>query len=213
MLALLPILLSLAPSLITALAGDKAGTVATQAVAIAKTITGTETPEAAAAALAADPAKATELGVALAKITADARTAQEAEETARLKASLADVADARAASGANPLIARAQVCLAAAIVLMFAGTVAYILVNGMPDDNSIFALLFGALIAAQQAVISFFFGNSTSAHSANNAMASLAQRMPSSVNPSPTVVNSTGPINTVGTDILNDESLRRARER
>jgi hypothetical protein len=213
MLALLPLLLTLAPSLIGAIAGDKAGTVTGQAIAMAKTVTGTDTEAAAASAIAADPAKATELSVALAKIAADARAAQDAQETERLKALLADTANARAAT-ANPLIAKAQVTLAGAIVVMFAGTITSIMLNGMPTDGGNFVLLFGALIAAQQAVISFFFGGSTSAHTANATMALLAQRQPLLALPSPpAIINQpSGPVLTGSTaDDLNTASLRAAR--
>jgi hypothetical protein len=212
MLALLPILLSLAPSLISAIAGDKAGTVTGQAIEIAKTITGTNSPDAAAAALAVDPAKATELSVALAKISADAKAAQDVAETERLKAALGDVADARA-TASNPLIAKAQVTLAAAIVVMFGGTLLSIMVRGMPTDGGNFILLFGALIAAQQAVISFFFGGSTSGHSANATMALLAQRQPLLSMPQPAAIinQPSGTVNTGSAEDLNTASLRAAR--
>ena len=195
MLALLPLLLSLAPSLIGALAGDKAGTITGEVIDAAKRITGAATEADAAAVIATDPAKAAELQIALARIAADAKTAQDAQETARLQAVLADTANARANGNTNSLVAKAQVGLAGALVFMFAATLIFVIVHGIPYDNGSFTLLFGALIAAQQAVISFFFGNSTSAHSANNAMANLAQRLPI----------------TETADTLNGKSLANAR--
>jgi hypothetical protein len=179
MLALLPILMSLAPSLIGAIAGDRAGTVTGQAIEIAKTLTGTDTPDAAAAVLASDPAAATELSLALAKIAADAKTAQAAEETTRLKAALDDTANARAAGASTPLIARTQVALAAGIIGMFALVLIMMATRGIPEGSeSLFNILLGALIAGQTAVVSFFFGNSTSGHAANNAMAAALARPP-----------------------------------
>ena len=74
-----------APGLVRALAGNKAGEVADQVVGVARRVTGQEEPDAAAAALRADPALALEYKRQMASYEL---------ELERLH--LADVADARA---------------------------------------------------------------------------------------------------------------------
>jgi len=176
MLALLPLILSIAPEIARWVSGDRAADVTERAAEVVQMVTGTSDP-AEAADILQDPAKATELRVALAKIAAEAEAAQRQAELAALQAGLADVANARAAASQSPLIARTQVALAAGIIGMFALVLVMMATRGVPEGaESLFNILLGALIAGQTAVVSFFFGNSTSGHAANNAMAAALNR-------------------------------------
>lgn len=199
MMPLIPILINLVPSLIGLFAGDKAGDLAVQAVNVAKQLTGASNENEAAAIINSDPAKAAEVQIALAKIASEAKIAQDAQETARLQAIMGDMANARAAT-ANPLIAKTQVGLACFVMLMFCGVLFLMGTRGVPQGTeTLFNVMLGALIAAETAIIAFFFGNSTSAHSANAAMANMAQRTP--VN---TVIEAT-------TESLNNAVLSRIK--
>ena len=70
MLPLIPLALAVVPELIKAIAGDRAGTVATQVAGIVQTVTGTTDPIEAQKKLAEDPALATTLRVRLAEMSA-----------------------------------------------------------------------------------------------------------------------------------------------
>jgi hypothetical protein len=171
MLALLPLALGLMPELAKWIAGDKAGTVAVQAADIVRTVTGAD-DRATAEALLADPTKASELRIRLAEIAAQREAAADLARLENFRAVVADAANARAASSASPLIARAQVTLAAVITPMFGLTLVLAATRGVPPGID---LLLGALIAASPGVTAFF-GNSTSGHTANNTLAALAGR-------------------------------------
>lgn len=88
MLPLIPIAMQLAqfvPGIVSLLSGnDKAGEVASKVVEIAQVVTGTDTPEAAVAAIQADPAK-----------MLDFQQAMSAQKADLEKAYLLDVQDAR----------------------------------------------------------------------------------------------------------------------
>lgn len=72
MLPLIPIALSLAPQIGEWLFGKTGGQVAAAATQVVQAVTGTTDPDAVAAVLSRDPAKATELQVRLAEIAAKA---------------------------------------------------------------------------------------------------------------------------------------------
>jgi hypothetical protein len=146
--------------------------VAQQAADVVRTVTGTD-EAATAAAVLADPAKASELRIRLAEIAARREAAADQARLETFRAVVADAANARAASSASPLIARAQVTLAAVITLMFGLTLVPAATGRVPPGID---LLLGALIAAFAGVTAFFFGNSTSGHTANNTLAALAGR-------------------------------------
>lgn len=78
MLPLIPIALALVPELIRLIAGDKAGTVATDVAGVVQAVTGTADGAEAQRKLAADPALATELRVKLAQIALETQKASDA---------------------------------------------------------------------------------------------------------------------------------------
>src|SRR5690349_10579726 len=89
MLAILPLILSIAPEIARWIGGKDAGNVTAAVTSAVKSVTGTDDPDAAASTITADPAKAAELRVQLAKIAADAETAQRQADLEVLKAQLA----------------------------------------------------------------------------------------------------------------------------
>jgi hypothetical protein len=160
------------PGLARWIFGDNTGAAAQQAADVVRTVTGTD-DAATAAAVLADPAKASKLRIRLAEVAAQREAAADQVRLETFRAVVADAANARAASSASPLIARAQVTLAAVITLMFGLTLVLAATRGVPPGID---LLLGALIAAFAGVTAFFFGNSTSGHTANNTLAALAGR-------------------------------------
>lgn len=88
LVALLPLVASLAPALMRHLAGEKAAEVAEQVSTAVQSVVGSDDPQQVALAMQ-DPARAADLRLELARIEADA-------ETERLRLVLADVVSARA---------------------------------------------------------------------------------------------------------------------
>lgn len=150
-----------------------------QAADAVQAVTGT-TDVAQAAAILADPAKGAELAVALGQIAAAREAAADAERTKRAQIEADSTANARAAGSMTPLIARNQVFLSWAITAAFCSMLFILLLRGAPQGNDLGGQLFliglGALGAAFQQVLQFFFGNSTSANTSNTLTAQIASR-------------------------------------
>lgn len=149
MIALIPALLGLvsqvAPSLISALAGPKAGDVASKVVAVAQVVTGTDNQDAAAATLKADPAKMTELQERLAQIALEAAQAE-----------YADTASARAmatAGGIKSPVTWGAPVISAVVMALFAA----VMMGWTPHPD---ASLAQVLISAVTWILGFWFGSS-----------------------------------------------------
>ncbi len=94
--ALIPLALAFAPQIGDWLFGTKGAQVAGDVAHAVQTVTGTVDPEAAQAALAADPKLAASLRIELAKIGAAARAEADQAALQTLAAGMADTANARA---------------------------------------------------------------------------------------------------------------------
>lgn len=185
MFALLPLLLTLAPEVVRLIAGDKAGTATTAVTAAVRAVTGTDNPEAAAAALAADPSKAAELRVALAKIAADADQADRQASLDEMRASLADVADARkatvslATSGSR--MAWGAPILSGIILVSFAVMLCVVLTQAIPEGSAPLAnVLLGTLSAMATQVANFWLGSSAGSAAKNETIANAQQALATS---------------------------------
>lgn len=220
MLALLPLLLNLAPGLIGALAGDKAGDIAAKAVGVAKAITGTDTEDAAVTVLTADRAKAGELAIALQKLALDAKTAQDAQETERLKAILGDASNARARDVALQSTGRRNVRADVMVGLTIVGIVAslgFLMGGGFAPGSSVEGVvigLVGLLSGCFKDAFQYEFGSSRgsadktlAADRLTSAVLDQRQQVPASIinQPSGTIVTGST------AEELNDASLRAAR--
>lgn len=91
MLPLIPIALSVVPELIKLIAGDRAGSVATQVAGVVQAVTGTADPVEAQKRLSEDSAVATQLRVRLAEIALEAQKAQLVAEEQRRQAELSEM--------------------------------------------------------------------------------------------------------------------------
>lgn len=161
---------ALAPEVIRFLAGERAGDVAQAVGRAVEVATGTRDPDQAGAVLAADPAKALDLKVALARIAADEAAAERQAELEALRAGLADVADARrhgaalAASGTR--IAWVPAALTGALVAGFFFTLWALLTQGgvvTGELRETMLVLIGAQAAAFQSAIQYWLGTSRGA--------------------------------------------------
>ncbi|KAA2211315.1 hypothetical protein [Teichococcus oryzae] len=152
--------LGLAPELLRLLGLGQASGLAKAA---AEAIVGTSDP---AEIKNLPPDKQAELRAELARIALAERQAE-----------LADVADARALSEKSNLIAWAQVCGAAGVLLLYAAILLIFAFRGVPADGSgIFTLALGVLTTLLPIIAGFFYGNATAANSANARMDQIAAR-------------------------------------
>ncbi|EHL99401.1 hypothetical protein HMPREF9946_03163 [Acetobacteraceae bacterium AT-5844] len=201
---LIPVALSLLPSLAKWIGGDGAGEVATRAADVVRTVTGADNPADAALAVS-DPAKAAELRVALAKIEREAEAAERA-------AFLADLASARqqtvALAQAGSGIAWAPAIISTVIVVgFFVCTLVMLFVERTWDERTAGLLntLYGALILGFGQVSNYWLGSSSGSKRSGDAVREIATARPAAA---PVVISTSGPVTT---DSLNDASLAAAR--
>lgn len=241
MFAALPLILSLAPEIARWIGGSQAATVTSSIASAVKQVAGTDDPDAAAAALSADPAKAAELRVKLAQIAADAETAQRQADLESLKATLAAdaarqqseldrlrtlVADTSAARGTMTDLAKAGSALAwgapvlsVIIVLSFAIMIYVVVETPIGQTNMPLAnVLLGTLAALATQVSNYWLGSSSGSRNKDgllqDAQNKLAQSIPAGAIPTPGAIVSTGTGPSRGdADDLNSAELSRIRAR
>ncbi|WP_426958137.1 N-acetylmuramidase domain-containing protein [Muricoccus radiodurans] len=178
--ALIPLALSLVPEIARWLGGARAGTVATQVTDVVRSVTGTDNPEAARAVLA-DPTKAAELRVQLARIAAEQEAAQRQAELEMFRAQLSDVANARAQTTslaqAGSSIAWAPTLVSGIITVGFFFCVVLLFRLDRQLDDMQAALintLFGALVIAFGQVCNYWLGSSAGSKRSGDAFRDLA---------------------------------------
>lgn len=173
--ALIPIAMQLAqfaPGIISLLTGsDKAGEVAAKVVDIAKVVTGTDTPEAAVAAIQADPAKMMDFQQAMAAQQADLE-----------KAYLADRADARDRDiDVRKLNGGLNVRADLAVLAVVCGLIACLVVmvqykESMPGEVvGILSTIAGIFGACLKDYFAFEFGSSRSSQTKDATIANLTK--------------------------------------
>jgi hypothetical protein len=175
MLALIPLLASVAPDLIRWIAGDTAGKVAAQVTAAVQQVAGGDDPASVAAALN-DDGKLSELRLALARIAADAEAAARKADLDDLAARLADVAGARsqtiALAQAGSPIAWGAVGCSLVVLCGFAAVVVLVLVRPLPPGQETLAnMLLGTLAAMAGAAVNYWLGSSAGSARKDAAMA------------------------------------------
>ena len=180
MFPLVAIATAILPDLIKLIAGDKAGTIATDVATAVQTATGTSDPAAAKQKVASDPAVAADLQVKLAQIALDATKAQNEEQNQQrqaqlddLKQRLADVQSARTslvdlARAQSPIAWIAPLVSAGVMIGFFAllGVLLFLIYYHDADNkisqNQLINICIGALVAAFSTVVNFWFGSSKS---------------------------------------------------
>lgn len=220
MFAALPLILSLAPEIARWLGGSQAATVTTSITGAIKQVTGTDDPDAAAATLAADPAKTAELRVQLAKIAADAETAQREADLESLKAELAadtarrqaelddlkvrigDTGSARSMAvdlaKSGSAMAWGSPILSVIIVVAFAVMIFVVVKTNINETTMPLAnVLLGTLAALATQVCNYWLGSSSGSRNKDamlqNAQDKLANTFPASAMPHPAAILPAGP--------------------
>lgn len=201
MLALLPAILALAPTLAEWLGGSKASAVAAQAVSVVQAVTGSTDPEVIANL---PPEKRAELQIRLAEIAVEQRRAENEE-----------LASARGMTLQSRLIAIAQVTGGGIILSVWGFMILRMAIYGLPYGSSEFyATVLAGVSGILGGIIQFFYGNSTASQAANQRLDQLARQAPALARAqAPAIINQpSGTIVTGGTaEDLNDASLRAAR--
>lgn len=240
MFAALPLIFSLAPEIARWIGGSQAATVTTAVAAAVRQVAGTDDPEAAAAVLGADPAKAAELRVKLAQIAADAETAQRQADLESFKAELAagiarrqadldelkaQIADSAGARGTmtelakmNSILAWGSPALSAIILLSFATMVWFVVTRDVSEGNMPLAnVLLGTLAAMATQVANYWLGSSSGSRNKDgllqDAQNKLASSIPAGAIPTPGAIISTGKPPAPEADDLNAAELSRIRAR
>jgi hypothetical protein len=175
MAPLIPIALSLVPELARWIAGDRGGKVADAAVQVVRSVTGTDDPAAAQAAIRnMDPAQAAELQVRLAEIAAKAEADARAAELETLRVTLSDVQSARAQTvdlaRAGSGTQWSATIVSFIVLLAFAVMSWAILTKAVPNENREAAMLMlGALSSYAGAAVAYWLGSSAGS-AAKNAL-------------------------------------------
>lgn len=175
MLPLIPIALSLLPELGKWIAGDRGAQTATAVAAVVRSVTGTDDPATAEAALAAmSPAETAQLRIRLAEIARDAEQDARAAELDAFRAQLADVQSARSQTvelaRAGSGVQWSATLVSFIVLAAFAFMAAAVLFKAVPSENREAAMLMlGSLSTFAGQAVNYWMGSS-SGSAAKNAL-------------------------------------------
>jgi hypothetical protein len=174
LLALLPILTTLAPSLLRHLAGDQAAQVAERVTETVRAVVGSDDPARIAAAIA-DPQKAGELTLALARIEHEAAIEQQ-------RMILADVANARGqtvelAKAKSP-IAYGAVIVSCIVLAAYGVAVWVALWRPVPEGSrDMLMLLLGNLATMAASAVAYWVGSSAGSAQRARELAEVREQL------------------------------------
>ena len=161
--ALIPIIATLAPELIKHLAGDRAGAVADRVAEVVTSVAGS-TNDADVRLAMADPARAMDMRLELARIAAEQEREEREAQIDRMRAMLADVAGARSqtvdlAKAGSPIAWGAPV-VSALVLVAFGSACWLVLTQAIPEASREIALYtVGSLQTLAAAVVSYWVGS------------------------------------------------------
>jgi hypothetical protein len=176
MLPLIPIALSLLPDLGRWIGGERGADVASRAAGVVRAVTGTDDPAEAQRALdALPPEEAASLRIRLAEIAAAAEADVRAAELETLRATLADIAGARAQTvdlaRAGSGVQWSASIVSFIVLLAFAVMSWAILTMAVPAENREAAMLMlGALSSYAGAAVAYWLGSSAGSAAKNTLM-------------------------------------------
>lgn len=188
MLPLVGLAVSFIPELVHLIAGDKAGSVASDAAKIVQSVTQTADPGAAQQKLLDDAGAAAELRIKLAALAIDAAKTQNAEaengrqaELSRLRAGLADVSNSRstmlALAQSGNSIAWGAPAISIIVIVGFFVLLTLLLTRSLPtsDPNivQVLNLAVGSLLAAFSTVVSYWIGSSQGSRNKDDTIGAL----------------------------------------
>jgi hypothetical protein len=172
--ALVGVATQIVPEIVRSIAGDSAGQVATQAASIVQEVAGTTDPVVAAAAITGDPQKALEARIRLTELAIQAEAAREKAKLDWLQAMIADQQSARAMASQSRSMARAQIWIGSAILLLFAVVLSGVWYRGVPPGSeAILNILLGMLGGGVMSVVGFFFGGSVGSQDKTGILSQL----------------------------------------
>lgn len=164
---LVPLLAPYVPGIVGWLGGDDAEEAAAKVVGIAQSVTGGATDPTSLAAALSDPVAASQVALKLAEVSAQREAVRDQEITDRLKAAMADTADARqqtvALAAANSPIAWAPVVVSVVIVAGFFACLVLLFIMPQAWDErtaGLVNMLFGALTLSFGQVCNYWLGSS-----------------------------------------------------
>lgn len=177
--AFIPLALSLAPMLGRWLGGATGETVASAASQVIAEATGADTPEAANAALIANPELRAQVTIRLAEIAAERADAARAAELEALRVTLADVASARAhtvqLTRAGSALAWGAPIVSVIVLAAFGGVMWLAMFRPIPaGSEAILNILLGTLAAMSTSVVSYWVGSSAGSAEKNRLLAGTA---------------------------------------
>jgi hypothetical protein len=179
MLPLVGLAAAILPDLIKILAGDKAGTIASDVATAVQTAAGTRDPVAAKQKLSEDPVAAANLQMKLAQIALDAIKAQNEEQDKALHDQLAQMKEElqgslKSTDGARATLLElvkgqsaigwAPSIVSIVVTVGFFGILSVILFHAADDKSTLVNITVGALVAAFSTVVNFWLGSSLSSH-------------------------------------------------
>ena len=168
---LLPLLITLAPTVASWILGDQTGAAVERVTAVAREVLGTDSPSDVEKAIAADPNTALQFKQALIQAEADARRQAHEEILARL----ADVQGARSqtvslAQVRSP-IAWGAVVVSVIVLVGFAIMLWLVIREEVPaNQRDMVTLLLGTLAGMASSVVAYWVGSSSGSMQKNAAM-------------------------------------------
>lgn len=173
--ALIPLLLTLAPTVADWIFGDKTGAAVGKVTGLAKDILGTDDPGAVERAIAADPNLALQFKMAVMQAAAEAKRADLDE----FRVQLADMASARnqtvELAKANSKIAWSTPVVSVLAIVVFAGFVAMLFFRDVPEGMKEALLLLGGSAATGYGmVLSYWLGSSSSSAAKDSMIRQIA---------------------------------------
>jgi hypothetical protein len=183
MFPLIPLLLSVAPTVASWIAGDSAGNAAAKVAGIAREVLGTDDASAVERAIAADPAKALEFKLAVIQAEAADKAAARAAEAQALtsqleaiKAAIADTQSARAQTvelaKSGSLIAWGSVVVSVIVLGAFGVLLFVMATQELPAANrEILAGFLNVLGTLAVGVVSYWVGSSVGSFQKTNIIA------------------------------------------
>jgi hypothetical protein len=186
MLPLIPLVISLVPSLTKWLFGNQAAATVTAVTQVVHSLTGSTDPATVSAAIAADPALANQITLQLAQIAAAREQEADASNQAALVATLSDVASARnqtveLAQAKSPIAWGAPV-VSTVVLLTFGLMLGIILSHSLPVGSEALAnVMLGTLAAMATAVAQYWVGSSAGSARKSDDLRSAQDQLAASI--------------------------------
>ena len=173
---LIPLLLGLAPTVVSWVLGDKTGAAVSKITGIAQDLLGTSDAAGIERAIAADPNLALQFKMAVMQAEADARR----QEFDTLQAQLADVQSARnqtvKLAEAGSVIAWGAPIISILITVGFFAMLYVVIRQEIPESSQTLAnIMLGSLGTSFTAVVGYWVGSSAGSAQKTNALEKLAR--------------------------------------